>query len=145
MTRVDLRRGSSAPFQSMMALEKAVEETFAASGLDPLLGELVKIRASQINGCAHCLRMHVRDATTLGETPDRLAVVAAWRETQYFTPAEQAALALTERVTYASEQGRHDADTSALTDEQVAAVTWAAIAINAWNRIAVESGTPVGP
>lgn len=143
MARVNLRRSDSEPFQHMLALERSVEKALADAGVDPLLAELVKIRASQINGCAHCLRMHVRDATALGETPDRLAVVAAWWETQYFTPAEQAALALTERVTYASEPGRHDADTSALTDAQVAAVTWAAIAINAWNRIAVESGTPV--
>lgn len=128
-----------------MALSKEADDAVARAGLEPKLGELVKIRISQLNGCAFCLRMHTRDAIARGETTDRLAVVAAWWESQYFTDQEQAALALAEEVTRLSVPERHEWDNGSLNDEQVSAVSWLAIVMNAWNRIAVRSHYPVAP
>lgn len=131
-------------YQAVIALNEQAERAFAASGLDPKVAELVKIRVSQLNGCAFCLRMHTRDAIKRGETTDRLAVVAAWWESQYFTPQEQAALALAEDVTRLPVPAR-DRDLSALSDEQVSSVTWLVVVMNAWNRIAIASHYPVAP
>ena len=131
-------------YKAMVALDGQAETAFEAAGLDPLLGELVKVRVSQLNGCAFCLRMHTRDAIERGETTDRLAVVAAWWESQYFTPQEQAALALAEDVTRLPVPAR-DRDLSALSDEQVSSVTWLVVVMNAWNRIAIASHYPVAP
>ncbi|OJZ68520.1 carboxymuconolactone decarboxylase family protein [Mycolicibacterium diernhoferi] len=109
----------------------------------------MKIRASQINGCAYCLRMHSTDAIAAGESPDRLAVVSAWRETQYFSDIEMAALHISEYVTAISTAELPDtirAEISrTLTAEQIAAVHSLAIAINAFNRVAICSHIPVAP
>ncbi|MGU3583577.1 carboxymuconolactone decarboxylase family protein [Rhodococcus sp. C26F] len=145
MAHVNLGKQHPAAYKSVLALNKEVEEAVARAGLDAKLAELVKIRASQLNGCAFCLRMHTRDALEKGETTDRLAVLAAWWESQYFTDEERAALALAEEVTQPMEPGRHEWDNGALSDEQVSAVTWLAIVMNAWNRIAVRSHYPVAP
>lgn len=104
--------------------------------------ELVKLRVSQINGCAFCLRMHSQEALKKGETADRLAVLAAWWESQYFSDAEKAALKLAENV---NEINADDADYSPLTDEQISAVSWLVILMNSWNRIAIHSHYPVAP
>ncbi len=136
-------------YDAQLAADMAAEEAAVNAGLDPLLVELVKLRASQLNGCAFCLRMHARDAIEKGETADRLAVVAAWWESQYFTPQEQAALTLAEQVTRIGEL--HTAavpavDIEAVLDEkQVAAVVGIALVINTWNRIAITSHYPVAP
>lgn len=136
-------------YQAMMSLSGVVETAAVASGLDKRLIELVKIRASQLNGCAFCLRMHTRDAIKAGETSDRLAVVAAWWESQYFSEAERAALQLAETITLQSDHGRilgRDVQPSdALDDTQISAITWLVIEINAWNRVAVASQFPVAP
>ncbi|TNM40481.1 carboxymuconolactone decarboxylase family protein [Nocardioides albidus] len=136
-------------YEAQLAADKAADEAATAAGLDPLLVELVKMRASQLNGCAFCLRMHARDAIEKGESADRLAVVAAWWETQYFTPQEQAALTLAEQVTRIGELHTTPApgvDIDAVLDEkQVAAVVAVVIAINTWNRIAIASHYPVAP
>ncbi len=109
----------------------------------------MNIRASQLNGCAFCLRMHTRDALEKGETTDRLALVAAWWESQYFTPQEQAALTLAERITRIGDEHTTSAPQvdieGALEEKQIAAVTLVAIVINTWNRIAVASHYPVTP
>ena len=145
MSRVNLSKKHPAVYQRMTALNGAAQDAVTSAGLDPKLVELVKIRVSQINGCAFCLRMHTRDAVALGETGDRLAVLAAWWESQYFSATEQAALALAEQVTRLSVPERADLDTSALTEEQISAVSWLAVVMNSWNRIAIRSGYPVGP
>lgn len=134
-------------YEAQLAADKVADEAAVAAGLDPLLVELVKMRASQLNGCAFCLRMHARDAVERGESADRLAVVAAWRESQYFTAQEQAALTLAEQVTRIGEQ-HTSVDSSvdidaALDEKQVAAVVALTIAINTWNRIAIASHYPV--
>ena len=145
MTHVNLGKQHPTVYQQVLALNDAADEVMVRAGLDPKLGELVKIRVSQINGCAYCLRMHVRDAMALGETADRLAVVAAWWETHYFTEQEQAALALAEDVTRLPVPDRRLWDNGSLTDEQVSAISWLAIVMNTWNRIAIVSHTPVAP
>ncbi|MGA4508130.1 carboxymuconolactone decarboxylase family protein [Propionibacteriaceae bacterium G1746] len=145
MRHVNLSKQHPAVYSSVLAMSKAADDALAAAGLDPKLAELVKIRVSQLNGCAFCLRMHTRDSIAKGETTDRLAVVAAWWESQYFTDQERAALALAEDVTRLPVPERHEWDNGSLTDEQVSAISWLAIAMNAWNRIAIRSHYPVGP
>ena len=147
MTSVDIGTTFPATYKAMAALSLSAEQAAASAGLDPKLVELVKIRASQINGCAFCLRMHTRDAVAHGETADRLAVVAGWWESQYFTIAERAALSIAERTTLISGHGdAHEAPADgALTDQQTAAVTWLAVVINAWNRVAISSHYAVAP
>lgn len=145
MTHVNLSKQHPAAYDRVIALSKEADEALAKAGLPGKLGELVKIRVSQINGCAFCLRMHTRDALAKGETTDRLAVVAAWWESQYFNEQEQAALALAEEVTRLSVPERNDWNNGALNDEQISAVSWLAIVMNTWNRVAIRSHYPVRP
>lgn len=145
VTNVNIGKFHPSAYKQVLALNDDVGASVAKAGLDDKLAELVKIRVSQLNGCAFCLRMHTRDAIAKGETTDRLAVVAAWWESQYFTPQEQAALALAEEVTQLPVPARRTWDDGSLTDEQVSVVTWLAIVMNTWNRIALASHYPVGP
>ena len=144
--RVNVAELAPAAYQSMLGLEKYL----AASSLPKTTFELVKLRASQINGCAYCVDMHAHDAKAAGETDERLFAVAAWREAPYFTPAERAALAFTESATRLADHGHgvpdevwdeaaehYDADT-------LAALVVAVSTINAWNRIAVSTRAVAG-
>lgn len=149
MSDIYLDKEFPAVYQALIAVSEQAEQAALDSGLQPLLIELVKLRASQINGCAYCLRTHTRDAISKGETTDRLAVLSAWRETDYFTEAECAALAITEEITLIAEvtSGRRAAEGEhpELTDAQIAAVRWIGIAINAFNRLSITSHHPVDP
>lgn len=144
-----LDRAEPAVYKSLLAVAKEADAAAVRAGLERRIIELICVRASQLNGCAFCLRMHTRDALTAGETTDRLAVLAAWRETEYFTPIERAALAITETVTLIADHqaGRlsHTDDLSALSDQQHAAVRWLVIIINAFNRVAITSHYDVAP
>ncbi len=115
----------------------------AAEHLDHTIYELVKLRASQINGCAYCLDMHARDARTAGESQLRLDVLAAWHEVPFFDERERAALAFCEAVTLISEDGVPDdvweAAAAAFPGEELAGLLTACIAINSWNRMCVAS------
>ncbi|HTV02198.1 MAG TPA: carboxymuconolactone decarboxylase family protein [Luteitalea sp.] len=123
--------------KALVALHQAIE----ASGLDHSLGELVKIRASQINGCAYCIDMHTTDARALGETEQRIYALSAWRETPFFTPRERAALAWTESVTLLSQthvpDEVYDEVRAQFEEKDLVSLTWAVVAINAWNRLAI--------
>lgn len=123
--------------QSMLHMES----TLKAAGLDPLLYELVKTRASQINGCAYCLHMHTTDARKHGETEMRLYLLSAWRESSLYSPSERAALAWTESLTLVSQTGAPDVDYAPLrehfSDKQIVALTLLITTINAWNRLAI--------
>ena len=123
--------------RAMAGLERAVRD----STLEPGLLELVRIRSSQINGCAYCLAMHNRDARARGEHQTRLDTVAAWREAPYYTPRERAALAWCEALTDLPRTGAPDeayaAAEAEFTGEEIAALTFAIVAINGWNRLAV--------
>ena len=116
--------------------------------MDPKLFELVKIRASQLNGCAYCLDMHTKDARLAGETEQRLYALSAWHETPFFTPRERAALEYTEAVTRVGDTHVPDdlyARVSALFDEdEMVALTFAVVVINAWNRLAISFRVPPG-
>jgi len=149
MTHVNISRLHPQAYEAVMTLNGVVEGAASSAGLDPALADLVKIRASQLNGCAFCLRMHAKEAAAHGVEPEKLAVVAAWWESQYFSEAERAALSLAERVTLQAAPDRF-VDRGVvpgdhLSPEQVSAVTWLVVVINAWNRIAVESHYPVAP
>ncbi|RVW07904.1 carboxymuconolactone decarboxylase family protein [Prescottella agglutinans] len=145
MCAVNLSKQHPDIYKQLMGFSAEADAAIGAAGLDPLLGELVKIRVSQINGCAFCLRMHTRDAIAKGETSDRLAVLAAWWESQYFAPQERAALALAEQVTRLSVPEVRTWDDTSLTDHQASAVSWLAVVMNAWNRVAITSHYPVAP
>lgn len=128
-----------AAFTAMMALEKYV----ATTGIDPLHKELIKVRASQINGCAYCLDLHTKDARKLGETEQRLYLLSAWRECPQFSEAERTILAMTEEITLISEKGL-TGDTYAKAihhfgEPGTAELIMAIVTINAWNRIGVSS------
>ncbi|GAA4529817.1 carboxymuconolactone decarboxylase family protein [Amycolatopsis samaneae] len=135
-------------YQAMSKLQQAVEKAAANAGIDQKLLELVKMRASQINGCAFCLDMHSNDAIQHGESPRRLFVLDGWRETELFTEQERAALALTEAMTKVSQLQDVPDDvyaeaTRVFTEEQYRAVAWEVIAINSWNRMQVTSHAPL--
>ena len=135
-------------YKAMANLSAEVEKAAANAGLDQKLLELVKTRASQINGCAFCLDMHTHDALAMGESPRRLFVLDAWRETDFFTEQERAALALTEAMTRMSEHGDVPDDvyaeaTRVFSEEQYRVVAWAVIVINSWNRMAITSHSPL--
>jgi AhpD family alkylhydroperoxidase len=146
--RVNIGEQHPAAYKTLIALSSEVEKAAAAAGLDPLLVELLKIRTSQINGCAFCLRMHTRDALKKGENSDRIAVLPGWEETAYFSETDRAALRLTEAITRVPDGHVSDADFNAaaavLTAEQVSAVAWLATVMNAFNRVAITSRYPVG-
>ena len=141
--RLDYKSVSPETFKAMLQVELQVHE----SGLEQSLLELVKTRASQINGCAYCINMHVRDAMKLGETAQRLFLLDAWRETDLFTAKERAVLALTEAMTLIADSPVpdevYDAAAAQLTAKEMAAVIMAVVAINGWNRIAITSRTPL--
>ncbi len=149
LTALALDRAEPAVYKALLAVAKEADAFAVRTGLERRLIELIRIRSSQLNGCAFCLRMHTRDAVTAGESSDRLAVLSAWRETEYFSPVERAALALTEEVTLIADlqAGRrsHAGDLSALTPQQHAAVRWLVIIINAFNRVAITSHYAVAP
>ena len=130
--------------KAMRELEKYV----AASGLERSLYELVKTRASQINGCAYCLDMHTKDARKAGETEQRLYALSAWRETPFFTDRERAALEWTEALTLISENdvpdSLYDGVHKHFDENEMVALTMAIVAINGWNRLAIGFRTVPG-
>ncbi|MEP9376509.1 carboxymuconolactone decarboxylase family protein [Aquabacter sp. CN5-332] len=135
--RLNLFSAEPETMKAMMALSDAV----AKSGLEPSLLELVKIRASQINGCANCLHMHARDARKHGESEERIYLLDAWREAPCYTERERAALAWTETLTLIAQTRAPDADYAILdaefSKEDQVKLTLAINTINAWNRFAV--------
>ena len=131
--------------RAMAALDRAATKELDSAGLDPGLRELVRIRASQLNGCAYCIDMHTKDARAAGETEQRLYALPAWRETPFFTSRERAALAFTESVTLLASTHVPEADYEAVAKEfgpaEIGALVALLVAINAWNRIGVATRT----
>ncbi|MEU6982221.1 carboxymuconolactone decarboxylase family protein [Streptomyces sp. NPDC046324] len=145
--RVYLDKQSPAAYRALVRTAETVRATAAEAGLDRVLVELVNLRVSQINGCASCLDVHTRAALRAGETPRRLGVLAAWRDTELFTARERAALALAEATTdpadaFAQERA-YEAAREVLDDDELSAVIWVAITINAFNRVSILSKHPV--
>lgn len=135
--RLNYAKVAPAGYNALDALDTYVENC----ALEPLLKELVRMRASQLNGCAYCLDMHSKDARAQGETEQRLYGLTAWREAPYYSPRERAALLWTEEITLIGETHASDAVYEEVrqhfTDEELVNLTLAIITINAWNRLAV--------
>lgn len=121
-----------------------LQQTIEAAGLDKKLGELLKIRASMINGCAFCINMHTRDARKMGETEARIYLLSVWRETTVFDARERAVLAWTDALTQLPERGApqalYDDLTKHFSEKEITPLTSAIAMINYWNRIAVSFG-----
>jgi AhpD family alkylhydroperoxidase len=142
--RIDYQNASPAAVKAMMGLQAAVNRC----ELEHSLIELVKLRASQINGCAYCIDMHSKDALAQGETDQRLFLLSAWREAPQYTPRERAALLWTETLTLVAEKGVPDevfAEVREQFDEtELANLTLAIVAINGWNRFSIAFRPEVG-
>ncbi|CAI8994675.1 Alkylhydroperoxidase AhpD family core domain containing protein [Brevibacillus sp. IT-7CA2] len=138
--RFNHRAANPEAYQTMLKLESFVNE----SGLDKKLIELIKIRASQINGCAFCMDMHTQDARKLGETEQRIYLLSLWRESAVYTEAERAVLALTEAVTVITANGvseeLYQQVREHFDENQYVALIMAINTINNWNRIAISTG-----
>jgi AhpD family alkylhydroperoxidase len=139
--RLDFDSVASGFSNAMAHLDRAATKELDRAGIDPLLRELVRVRASQINGCAYCIDMHTKDARAAGEAEQRLYALPAWRETPFFTDRERAALAFTEGVTLMAGEhmpsAAYDAVAAWFAPGEVAALLSLIIAINAWNAIGV--------
>jgi len=142
--RLDYSESSPQGIAAFRHLNSYVE----GCGLEHSLLELVKTRASQINGCAYCLDMHTKDARAAGETEQRLYTLSVWRETPFFTARERAALAWTEAVTRISdgpiEYALYDELKSQFSEKEIVDLTLAVVTINGWNRLAIPFHAPVG-
>lgn len=147
--RVFIDKQSPKAYRAQLAAAEAAREVAAEAGLDRRLVELVNLRVSQINGCAYCLHVHTRAALREGETSQRLGVLPAWRDTEVFSARERAALALAEATTTpadaALQEAAYGVARETLTEEEISAVIWVAIAINSFNRVSIMSKHPVRP
>ena len=143
--------GKSAPdlYQALVALDRLVSQSLASAGIAEGFAHLLRLRASQINGCSYCVKVHTRDALSKNESIDRAALVAAWRESQYFTEKERAALELVEAITLISDgqvpDSVYEAAAQKLNQDEIVAIEWLAVVMNAWNRVAISSRYPVKP
>ncbi len=142
--RMDITRLAPEAYKHLLALEQAV-----ASKVDRRLLHLVKLRASQINGCAFCIGMHTDEALRDGEKPERLLLLDAWHESSAFSEKEQAALEWVEEITLIAESHAHQEAFNGLkrffSEEEIAHLTLAAAVINTWNRIAIPSRAQYDP
>ena len=142
--RIDITRVNPGIMQAMFALERQIRK----SGLDETLLELVRMRASQINGCAYCLDMHSKDARARGETEQRLYGLNAWRETPYYSARERAALEWTEALTLVSEthvpDDVYERVREQFSEDELVHLTLAVVAINGWNRLNIAARTVPG-
>lgn len=135
-TRIRIDKLEPAGYSAILGLEKFIEST----PLTRIHKDLIKIRASQVNGCAFCINMHTKDARKAGETEQRIYALNAWRETPFFTEEERAILALTEEITLISHHVKEETYEEAakvLDEKYLAQVILAIITINAWNRIGI--------
>jgi AhpD family alkylhydroperoxidase len=141
--RLDFDTHAAAFSRAMSHLDKSATRELDRVEFDPKLRELVRIRASQLNGCAYCIDMHTKDARAIGETEQRIYALPAWAETPYFSARERAALAFTEAVTLLA--GEHvpapqfDAVAAEFSPDEIAALLALIVTINAWNAIAVST------
>lgn len=136
--RINIAKVAPDAYKAMLAIEAHLANT----GIEPLHKELIKLRASQINGCAYCLDMHSKDARKLGETEQRIYTLNAWRETPFFSSKERAILALTEEVTLIPNHVSDETYTNALNElgeKLLGEVILAICVINSWNRIAIST------
>jgi AhpD family alkylhydroperoxidase len=142
--RLDARKAAPEVYRAMLALESTVR----SSGLESNLLDLVRLRASQLNGCAYCIDMHSKDLRAEGESEQRLYLLEVWREAPFYSDRERAALAWTEAVTLISEghvpDEVYDEARQHFTDAELVKLTLAAVAINGWNRFGIAFRAPAG-
>lgn len=141
--RIQISKVQPEAYEAMYALEKYIRQ----SKIDKIHRELIKIRASQINGCAFCLNMHTRDALKYGENPQRIFLLDAWRETDMFTEEEKILLQMTEEITLIHKDGltreTYQKALNIFDENYIAQVIMTVVTINAWNRIAVSTQAPL--
>jgi AhpD family alkylhydroperoxidase len=141
LTRLDFEASAPAFSRALAALDAAATRELDRAGVEPGLRQLVRLRASQLNGCAYCVAEHTRDAFSAGESSGRVAAVAVWRESPFFTATERSALALTDTMTRLVDTHVPDADwreaSAALTPAQLGALVSLVVVINAWNAVGV--------
>ncbi|MGH2908754.1 MAG: carboxymuconolactone decarboxylase family protein, partial [Solirubrobacteraceae bacterium] len=143
--RMDFDAHAAGFSRAISHLHNAAVKQLDAADIDPKLRELVRLRASQLNGCAYCIDMHSKDARAIGETEQRLYALNAWRETPFFDSRERAALAFCEAVVRMSDthvpRAAWDQVAAAFTEDEVAALISLIISINAWNAVGVSTHT----
>ncbi len=141
--RIQINDVEPAGYQAMFALQRYIDK----STITKKHMELLKIRASQLNGCAFCLDMHTKDALSIGETPQRIFLLNAWQDTDLFTEEEKVLLKMTEEVTLIHQQGltapTYQKALSIFGENQLAQIIMAIVTINAWNRIAITTHMPI--
>jgi AhpD family alkylhydroperoxidase len=141
--RLDFDAHAAEFSRAMSHLDRAATKELDRVDFDPRLRELVRIRASQLNGCAYCIYMHTKDARAIGETEQRIFTLSAWAETPFYSERERAALAFTEAVTLLAGEhvpaSAYDAVAARFSADEVAALISLIVAINAWNAIAVST------
>ncbi|MET7855671.1 carboxymuconolactone decarboxylase family protein [Streptomyces sp. NPDC005318] len=141
--RVFIDKQSPKAYHALVETADAVRTVAAEAGLDRSLVELINLRVSQLNGCAYCLDVHTKAALRAGETTQRLGVLAAWRDTELFTERERAALTLAEATTdpadAIAQESAYETARQVLDDDEISAVIWVAITINAFNRVSILS------
>ncbi len=141
--RLDVEAHVPAFYRAMAHLDQAATKELDRADFDPRLRELVRVRASQLNGCAYCIDMHTKDARAIGETEQRLYALPAWREAPFFTARERAALAFAETVTLLADSHVPDAAYEAVAaefgPEEIAALLGLIVTINAWNALSVSA------
>ncbi|WKZ76234.1 MAG: carboxymuconolactone decarboxylase family protein [Vicingaceae bacterium] len=141
--RIDIQKLEPNAYKAMFALEDFLQN----SQLSKTHLELIKIRASQINGCAFCINMHTSDALKQGETSQRIFLLSAWRETELFTEEERNILAITEEVTLINQNGlsnqTYEQATKLFDENYIAQIIMAVVTINSWNRIAISTNKTV--
>jgi AhpD family alkylhydroperoxidase len=147
--RVHLSRSAPEAYRALRDFSTTVGRIAADAGIDARLLEVVQIHASQLNGCAYCVRIHVERAVAAGLDADVIAQIATWRESGVFTDRERAALELAESYTFIHEEGIPDAVYDhvggILSEEEYVALSWVLVSINAFNRVAIAGRYPVPP
>ena len=143
MKRIVLAKPDAAPYKKLAAMDAEINTLFEAAGLASGYGHLLRLRVSQLNGCAFCVKMHAQDAAKWGESLERIALTSAWEETSLYSEAEKAGFALAEAVTQihntALFERAYEHALTVCSEEQVAAIEWLAIIMNAWNRVGISS------
>lgn len=148
MARVRRVRLNDTPMaEALTEMNRMAGEAGVEAGLDMRTVELIRLRASQLNGCGSCLKAHTALALEHGESAERIGMLTAWRDSDYFTQVEESALALTELITLIGDTGYEDEDyeefAQVLSLEQISAISWIAIAINSSNRVWIANNPPV--
>ena len=146
-TRVHLSKTEPAAYQALDAFSKTVGQICAANGIDDRLKEIVMIHCSQLNGCSYCTRIHVARAVAAGIDTDTLTQIPTWRESGVFIERERAALELAEAFTFIADDGIsdevYDRVGGVFTEKEYAALSWACVSINAFNRVVIAGRYPV--